>query len=109
MTWEVDPALLPTLPGALCAGHSHPEIWFDSIHKREAVAICRTCPAIEPCRAFCDELEAGKPFGEWAGVWAAEDPKQRRRRRQGSKRRGRPRMAIGSSASGSCGLFRTRP
>jgi transcription factor WhiB len=83
MTWEVDPALLPTLPGALCAGHSHPELWFDPIHKREAVAICRTCPAIEPCRAFCDELEAGKPFGEWVGVWAGEDPNQRRRRRQG--------------------------
>jgi hypothetical protein len=86
ITWEIDPALLPTLPGALCAGHSHPEIWFDPIHKREAVAICRTCPAIEACRVLCDELEAGKPLGEWVGIWAAEDPRQRRRRRQGAKR-----------------------
>lgn len=52
----------------------------DPASQRAAVKLCRACPVILACRQRCDELEADTNVPP-AGIWAAETPGQRTRRR----------------------------
>lgn len=40
--------------------------FFDEGAEHEAVAVCRTCPALRPCREFA--LAEGPPEGVWGGL-----------------------------------------
>ena len=52
----------------------------------QAREVCRTCPAIDECRAWNDRVEAGVQPLRWYGVYAGETPSERARR-QGVRRR----------------------
>lgn len=72
MMLDLDPAGIPNLPGAACAGIPTPEVFFAFEPHRieQARDVCRRCPAIRACL-------------EWAlthdedGIWAATTPQQR--------------------------------
>lgn len=59
----------------------HPEgaeLWFDPNRSRDAVAVCKTCPALRPCRDYADEVERNVPAKWWVGVWGGETVSDRR-------------------------------
>ena len=67
-----------------------PDFWYSKEEEviAEAKRICLSeCPMLDACRAECDRYEPNKGVGDWAGVWAGEDPRDRRARRRGEARR----------------------
>lgn len=69
--------ITPGLP--LCA--QRPDAWFadDLIVQEQAIVTCIACPMLLACRRCVDDLEA--QVGMQDGVWAAEKPGSRMRRR----------------------------
>ena len=83
---------------AACATHPRPDLWFpdsgaDGIAQAaQARAICRTCPALEACRAYAI------PRADLHGLWAGLSANQRAAIRTGMPpvpRRGRDRCING--------------
>jgi WhiB family redox-sensing transcriptional regulator len=60
---------------AACSGRG-PRKWFTEGTEREAVAICRTCPARTPCLRFAVDND------EQHGVWGGMTAEQRRKLRK---------------------------
>ena len=64
---------LPDLPGAVCAD-ADPELWFTlprwPAKRREAVAVCRTCPVRTECLQWA--LDHDEPEGIWGAMTAEE-------------------------------------
>ena len=61
-----------------------PEIFHDPRRYREALSICRGCPAITECRTLADAAETVNSPGRVYGVYAGELPNQRITRRKAS-------------------------
>ncbi len=85
-------ASIPALPDAACKGRHElfdpqPDDRHPDIARRleqTALTICRTCPALEPCRAWLAGLEPDqRPYG----VTAGKVRRERRRRRGGDDTR----------------------
>lgn len=57
---------------------------------REALAkaVCASCPVLTRCRQLVDSIEAGVPREHHHGIWAGENPTQRRWRRRRQDRPG---------------------
>lgn len=57
---------------AVCAGHPDPDLWFprneQTERRRQAVAICRTCPVTRQCLAYA--LANNFEEGIWGGLTA---------------------------------------
>ncbi len=79
-------ASIPALPGAACKGRHQlfdpqPDDRHPDIARRlenTALSICKTCPALEPCRAWLAGLEPHqRPFGVTAGKVRRERPRRR--------------------------------
>lgn len=78
-----DLAVAPRLPGAACRGHAglfdrtvreHGRAKDVNAARAEALALCRTCPALASCRVWLDSLPAHlRPTGVVAGQVVAED------------------------------------
>jgi WhiB family redox-sensing transcriptional regulator len=55
----------------------NPEWWFpsadDSVTRRRAVAVCRSCPVAAECLNYANRV------GEVSGIWGGRTPEQRRR------------------------------
>lgn len=48
---------------AACGNHPDPDMFHDEARRREALAICNTCPVKTPCR----QLGEGSGGGVWGG------------------------------------------
>jgi WhiB family redox-sensing transcriptional regulator len=72
MLFDIDPAAIPNLPGAVCRDIPTPEIFFAFEDHRieQARDVCRRCPAIRDC------LQWALTHKEY-GVWAATTEEQR--------------------------------
>ena len=97
VTWRAD---------AACATADDPSLWFagadagqhgqtvaDARRKREAVAICQSCPVCDECLTWA--LESNEPFGIWGGLL----PRQRRTLRRTVRRAARE-AGVGVAAAG---------
>jgi Transcription factor WhiB len=70
---------------ALCRELPH-EAFFDARMATVAVAACRRCPVMDECRHWTDQTEGRTPLNALAGVFGAETPRQRYRRRRDERR-----------------------
>lgn len=72
----------PKLPGALCRGHSDTFDGDDEETAEHAAAICRRCPALQPCSEWSGTLPHNQAAGVLAGQyreWVSHPSVQKRR------------------------------
>ena len=69
------------------------ESFFDPSMAAVAVATCRRCPVVDACREWTDATEGTTPLNALAGVFGAETPRQRYRRRRDARRAASPAAA----------------
>jgi len=62
------------------------EEFFDPRMAAAAVAACHRCPVVNECRHWTDQTEGRTPLNALAGVFGAETPRQRYRRRRDQRR-----------------------
>lgn len=62
--------ITPTFTNAACKNHD-PNIWFNADTKQQAIAICQTCPELEPCRQYAVSLP-DDTIGIFAGLTPAK-------------------------------------
>jgi hypothetical protein len=62
------------------------EAFFDPRMSGVAVATCKRCPVLNDCRHWTDQTEGRTPLNALAGVFGAETPRQRYRRRRDARR-----------------------
>ena len=60
----------PNLPGAACAGHPDPDLWFRHDDEPAAARICATCPLRTACQAWA--LREDERDGVWGGLTEAD-------------------------------------
>ena len=92
---------------ALCTQVGDPEWWFDTAAglKKMARETCYMCPAFAECREENDRIETlGKKTGQCNlyGIFAGEDPHERRERRK-AERDGKPASKGYASECATCG------
>ncbi len=62
------------------------ESFFEPAMAAVAIAACRRCPVVDACREWTDATEGTTPLNALAGVFGAETPRQRYRRRRDARR-----------------------
>ena len=63
------------------------EVFFDPAMSAVAVATCERCPVVQACAYWTEQTEGTTPLNALAGVFGAETPRERYRRRRDARRR----------------------
>jgi WhiB family redox-sensing transcriptional regulator len=79
----------PDLRRGLCVGHPDLHIWSPrtAAEQEAALAICRACPVLEPCRAYALSLRTLDDLAVILGGLTADDRARIRRARQRALRK----------------------
>lgn len=108
---------VPLLEGAACRRHPNPDLWFSVSpgDRATARAICRSCPELEPCRAWALAQPVCGQTGIVAGMSAAERKAgriaERREQKQAASRPPKPRSRTSRAEvrAGVLALVRKQP
>jgi hypothetical protein len=81
----------PALRAGTCVSSRTPDLWSAPAtapaQRRAAISLCRSCPALDPCRAWALSLRSLDDPATILGGLTPEDRALARRRRQAALRR----------------------
>jgi hypothetical protein len=80
----------PALRAGICTSHPDPDLWTSPVttaHAEAALSLCRSCPALDPCRAWSLSIRTADDLDVILGGLMAKDRALIRRARQRALKR----------------------